>query len=142
MATPTGRTAADARGFHARVRRRKKQDQSHFDALFASPFDFGAVAAGGVSANILTLPADVEIAVQANFPTVALDIGIFDVTMQVVPLQAEAVVTGGRINIRHLFRGRHQIRIFRSATAPAGAIAISFRGPKSAIIPFGIATFT
>ena len=43
MATPTGRNAADARGFHARVRRRKKQDQSHFDALVASPFDFGAV---------------------------------------------------------------------------------------------------
>ena len=142
MATPTGRNAADARGFHARVRRRKKQDQSAFDALFAAPFDFGAVAPAGQSANALTLPADVEIAVQANFPTVALDIGIFDVTDPQVVFCPDAVVTSGRMNFRHLFRQPHQIRIFRSATAPAGTIVVSFRGPKSALVQFGLATFT
>lgn len=142
MATPTGRPASEARGFFARVRRRKKQDQSDFDPLFAALFDFGAVAAGGLSANTLTLPADVEIAFQNTFVTASLDLGVFDATLGVSFFNVEGAAIGGRCNIRKLFRAPHEIQITRAPVAPAGTVVVSFRGPKSALVPFGIATFT
>ena len=73
MATPTGVRANSARGWFARERRRKKQDQKDFDiaGLFAAPFNFGATAAGGSSANTLTLPANIAIALELNAATVS-----------------------------------------------------------------------
>lgn len=142
MATPTGARADSARGWFARERRRKKQDRSDFDALVASLFNFGTVAAGGLSLNTLTLPANVEIAFQNTFAAAALDLGVFDTTAGVGYLNAEAAIVGARINIRHLFRKPHQIQISRSIGALAGTVVVSFRGPKSALVPIGIATFT
>ena len=143
MATPTGDRAVSARNWFARERRRTKQDQKDFDiagfvAPGGTPFDFGAVAAGGSSANLLTLPASLEI----NAATTAGDLGVLDVTTSVDFVSAEAGISGGRVNIRHVFREAHEIRITRAVGAPAGAVLVFFRGPKSQLIQFGTATFT
>ncbi len=144
MATPTGPRADSARGWFARERRRTKQNQKDFDIAghVATPFDFGAVAAGGSSANVLTLPADIEIALELDDDTVAGDMGVLDVTAAVTFVSAEAGKLGGRVNIRHLFREPHQVRITRAIGAPAGAVIVYFRGPKSQLIQVGSATFT
>ena len=144
MATPAGSRADNARGWFARERRRTKQNQKDFDIAghVATPFVFGAVVAGGSSANVLTLPADIEIALEINAVTVAGDLGVLDVTDSLDYVSAEAGVSGGRVNIRHLFREPHQIRITRAIGAPAGAVIVYFRGPKSQLIQVGAATFT
>ncbi len=144
MATPAGSRADNARGWFARERRRTKQNQKDFDiaGLVATPFVFGAVVAGGSSANVLTLPADAELALEINAAIAAGGFGILDVTAGVDFVSAEAGVTGGRVNIRHLFREPHQIRITRAIGAPAGAVIVYFRGPKSQLIQVGAATFT
>lgn len=229
MATPTGSTADKARGYFARERRRKKQDQTDYDiagfapapfrilalavnvggagyaagdeflisggtfdvqgrgyvvsealgvvtavavqipgaysvapgagsatvaqtgggddALTVDPtmsglFDFGAVAAGGSSANVLTLPAAVEIALEHASATSAGDLGVIDDTTAVDYVSAEAGQAGGRVNIRRLFPESHDIRITRAIGAPSGAVAVYFRGPKSQLIQIGTATFT
>ncbi len=142
MATPTGERADAARRFHARERRRTKQNQSDYSALIAAPFDFGTVAAGGSSTNVLTLPADIEIAITINAIMAAGHVGVLDVTSGIDFVSAEAAVSGARINIRHLFREPHQIRITRAAGALAGAASVKFRGPKSQLIEIGTAVFT
>ena len=147
MATPTGPSAARARGWYARERRRTKQNQKDFDIAglvppAGTPFDFGAVAAGGSSANQLTLPADAEIALEINAATTAGDLGVEDVTDGVTFVSAEAGVSGGRVNIRRRFRESHAIRITRAVGAPSGAVVVYFRGPKSQLVQFGQATFT
>lgn len=144
MATPTGARASNARGWFARERRRTKQNQKDFDIAghVATPFVFGAVAAGGSSANVLTLPADVELALEINAAIAAGGFGVLDVTDSITYVSAEAGISGGRVNIRHLFREPHQIRITRAIGAPAGAVVVYFRGPKSQLIQIGAATFT
>ncbi len=144
MATPAGSRADNARGWFARERRRTKQNQKDFDiaGLVATPFVFGAVAAGGSSANVLTLPADAELALEINAAIAAGGFGVLDVTAGVDFVSAEAGVSGGRVNIRHLFREPHQVRITRAIGAPAGAVVVYFRGPKSQLIQIGAATFT
>jgi len=112
------------------------------DVTLSTPFDFGAVAAGGSSANVLTLPADIAIALEINAASLAGDLGVLDVTAGVDYVSAEAGVSGGRVNIRHLFREPHQVRITRAIGAPAGAVIVYFRGPKSQLIQVGAATFT
>ena len=144
MATPTGPRADSARGWFARERRRAKQNQKDFDVAghVATPFDFGAVAAGGSSANVLTLPADAELALEINAAIAAGGMGVLDVTDSIPYVSAEAGISGGRVNIRHLFREPHQVRITRAIGAPAGAVVVYFRGPKSQLIQVGAATFT
>jgi hypothetical protein len=147
MATPTGSRAIAARNWFARERRRSKQDQKDFDiaglvAPGGTPFDFGAVAAGGSSANVLTLPASLEIALQINAATVAGDLGVLDTTDAIDYVSAEAGISGGRVNIRKRFKEVHAIRITRAVGAPAGAVLVFFRGPKSQLVQFGQATFT
>ncbi len=144
MATPTGERADQARGFHARERRRNKQHRSDYGiaGLIAAPFDFGTVAAGGSSTNVLTLPADIEIAITINADMAAGHVGVLDVTTGDTFVSAEAVDAGGRINIRRLFREPHQIRITRAAGALAGAGTIFFRGPKSELTAIGTVVFT
>lgn len=112
------------------------------DPTFSGLFDFGAVAAGGSSANVLTLPAAAEFALEINAITAAGDLGILDVTTGVDYVSAEAGVSGGRVNIRRLFPAPHQIRITRALGAPAGTVGVFFRGPKSERIQIGTATFT
>lgn len=147
MATPTGPRANAARNWFARERRRIKQDQKDFDIAGlvgpgGTPFDFGAVAAGGSSANVLTLPASAELALAINAATTAGDLGILDVTTGIDYVSAEDGISAGRINIRHLFREAHQIRITRAVGAPAGVVNVAFRGPKSQAVLIGTATFT
>lgn len=112
------------------------------DVTLSAPFDFGAVAAGGSSANVLTLPASAEIALEINAATLAGDLGVLDVTQSIDYVSAEAGISGGRVNIRHVFRQAHEIRITRAVGAPAGTVIVYFRGPKSQLIQIGTATFT
>ncbi len=117
------------------------------DALTVDPtmsglFDFGAVAAGGSSANLLTLPAALEIDLEINAITAAGDLGVLDVTTGVDYVSAEAGQSGGRVNIRRLFPEVHQIRISRAIGAPSGTVSVFFRGPKSQRVQIGTATFT
>lgn len=147
MATPTGSRADAARGFFARERRRSKQDQKDFDIAGlvppgGTPFDFGAVAAGSSSANVLTLPSSLDIALQINAATTAGDLGVLDTTDAIDYVSAEAGVSAGRVNIRKRFKEAHAIRITRAVGAPAGAVLVFFRGPKSQLVQFGQATFT
>jgi len=147
VATPAGVRSGRAVAWFARKRRKNKQNQKDFDiagyvAPNGTPFDFGAVIAGGSSANVLTLPADIDIALRINAVTTAGQLGILDVTASITYLSAAASVSGGRINIRRRFRETHQIRITRAIGAPAGAVLVFFRGPKSQLIQIGQATFT
>lgn len=229
MATPTGPRADAARGFYARERRRKKQDQKDFDiagfesspfrvlllavnvggsgytlgdtflvsggtfsvqclgkvaaesggvvtavsvlipgAYTVSPgvgaatvaqtgggdnlltvdvtlsalFDFGAVAAGASSANALTLPAAIPIALGCDVAQAAGDMGVENVTDGVTSFTLDACPAGGVVNLATLQRVGVDIRIARSATAPAGTVGVYFRGPKSQLIQIGTATFT
>lgn len=147
MAIATGPRADRARAWFARERRRKKQDQKDFDiaglvAPGGTPFDFGAVAIGGNSANVLTLPAAIEIALEHPAATTAGSLGVLDVTTGIAYVSAEAGIAGGRINIRRLFPEAHQIRITRPVASPAGAVVVYFRGPKSQLVQMGTATFT
>ncbi len=145
MALPSGPRARAKLGFYARERRRKKQDQKDFEiAGFtpAAPFNFGTVAAGGSSTNAMTLPAQAELALEINAITTAGQLGILDVTTGVDYVSADPGQAGGRINIRRLFPESHQIRITRAVGAPAGTVAVYFRGPKSQLVQIGTATFT
>ena len=112
------------------------------DVTLSGLFDFGAVAAGGVSANVLTLPSSLEIALQINAATTAGDLGVNDDTDAIDYVSAEAGISGGRVNIRKRFKEAHAIRISRAIGAPAGAVLVFFRGPKSQLVQFGTATFT
>lgn len=144
MATPEGIAARAAAGWSARERRRTKQNQKDFDIAghVSTPFDFGATAAGGSSANTLTLPADIEITLELNAVTVVGDMGVEDVTDAASFVSAIAGQSGGQVNIRRRFREDHQIRITRAVGAPAGAGKVYFRGPKSALVQIGQVTFT
>ncbi len=145
MATPTGPRALAARAFYRVRRRKKKQDQKDFEIAGhtpGAPFDFGAVAAGGSSANVLTLPAAVELALEINVVTTAGQLGVLDVTTAIDYVSADPGQIGGRVNIRRKFPEAHQIRITRAVGAPAGAVLVYFRGPKSQLIQIGQATFT
>ena len=105
-------------------------------------FVVGAVPLGGSPANAPPLPAAIEFALEINAATAAGDLCVLDVTTGVDFVSAEAGVSGGRVNIRHLFREPHQIRITRAIGAPAAAVVAYFRGPKSQLIQIGAATFT
>jgi len=147
VATPTGPRATVARNWFARERRRKKQDQKDFDIAGlvppgGTPFNFGAVAAGGSSANALTLPAQAKFALQINAITTPGQLGILDVTTGVDYVSAVPGQSGGRVNIRRLFPESHQIRITRAIGAPAGAVLVFVRGPKSQLVQIGQATFS
>ncbi len=144
MATPTGARADSARGWFARERRRKKQDQSDFIIAghVATPFNFGNVIVLGVSVFSMILPADVEIALEVNAASAAGSIGVRDVTTGINYLSPQVGISGGRVNVPHLFRAPHEIRIHRITGSPVGDCIVYFRGPKSQLIQIGTATFT
>lgn len=143
MATPTGDRARAARGWYARERRRNKRDLSEHTRQGVTPlapFDFGAVAAGGSSANTYTLPSNGTFVVQSSAALAAGDIGITNGTDFV---SAEAIAAGGFVEIRHRFRRDQGIQITRDAGAPASSIDVFFleeKGGKRTQI--GEATFT
>ncbi len=143
MATPTGRPADEARGFFARVRRRKKQDQKDFDiaGLVASPHDFGAAIASAVFPNALTLPANIRIQAQVIAASGAIPAGdtlFSDGTAQARNSEDLANLT----TIRALFIEGRSLTITRGATVSTGTLQIYFFGPKSQRILIGTGTFT
>lgn len=150
MATPTGPRAESARGFFARVRRRKKQDQKDYDiaGLVASPHDFGSAAPTVAFPNALTLPSDLAIEAQvtsAVFPippapqTIAPGDTLFDDGIRQAR-NAEALEELTRI--RAVFREGRDLTITRGATLVTGTLQVFFVGPKSQRILIGSGTLT
>lgn len=143
MATPTGDRATAARNWHARERRRNKRDlaeNTRQGVTPLAPFDFGAVAAGGSSANTYTLPSNATLVVRSSAALTAGQIGITNGTDFV---SAEAIAAGGSVEIRHRFRRDQGIQITRAVGAPASSIDVFFleeKGGKRTLI--GTATFT
>ncbi len=143
MATPTGRPADEARGFFARVRRRKKQDQKDYDidGLVASPHDFGAAVASAAFPNPLTLPANVRILAEVLAASGAIPAGdtlFSDGTAEARNSEDLAELT----TIRALFIEGRDLTITRGAAAVTGTLQIYFFGPKSQRILIGTGTFS
>lgn len=135
-------TTADAAGYHARKRRRIKQNQSAFDEAghFASPFDFGAMLIGQDSPNSLLLPADCQIAIGSTVALSTADYFIGD-DLETWGFPA-GVVAGGVQNSPYYFKKDRTIVITRGDSAPSAVLEIFFRGPKSQLIKFGDCVFT
>jgi hypothetical protein len=113
------------------------------DVTLSQLFSFGATAAGGSSANILTLPADAKIALRLENTTVAAGgFGVEDVTDGITYVNAEGFFLGGPANIRKLFRVDHQIRITRAIGTPNATCIVYFRGPKTSLIEIGGSAFS
>ena len=143
MATPTGRRADEARGFFARVRRRKKQDQKDYDidGLVATPFDFGAAVANAAFPNTLTLPATVRILAQVVAASGAIPAGdtlFSDGTAQARNSEDLANLT----TIRALFIEARALTITRGPAVSTGTLEVFFFGPKSQRILIGTGTFS
>jgi hypothetical protein len=143
MATPTGRPADEARGFFARVRRRKKQDQSDFDIAghFATPFNFGAALPSAAFPNTLTLPANMKILAQVVAASAAIPAGdtlFSDGTAQARNSEDLADLT----TIRAFFVESRILTITRGPAVSSGALQVFFFGPKSQRILIGTGTFS
>lgn len=143
MATPTGRPAQEARGFFARVRRRKKQDQKDYDiaGLVASPFDFGAAAANAAFPNTLTLPATVRILAEVLAASAAIPAG--DTLFSDGQAQARnSEDLANLTTIRALFVESRALTITRGPAVASGTLQVYFFGPKSQRILIGTGTFS
>lgn len=141
MATPTGARADDARGWFARERRRKKQDQSDFDPLVAAPHDFGSAAASTAFPNDLTLPANVRILVEVLAASGAIPPGdtlFSDGITQARNAEDMADLT----TIRALFGEGRDLSITRGVAVVTGTLQVYFFGPKSQRILIGTGTLT
>jgi hypothetical protein len=112
------------------------------DVTLSALFDFGAAAAGGSSANTLTLPADIKIAFEPSVALAAGDFGIENVSDAVTSRSADAAGIGAVVNMNPLYRQEKQIKIARAAGSPSATVKVYFRGPKSQFIQMGVVTFT
>lgn len=141
MATPTGRSAAEARGFFARVRRRKKQNQKDYSALIASPHDFGSAASSAAFPNALTLPADVKIQAEVLAASAAIPPGdtLFS---DGTALANNAEDLANLTTIRALFRESRDLTITRGPAVATGTLQVYFFGPKGQRILIGTGTLT
>ena len=142
MATPIGNRANAARGFFARERRRKKQDQKDFDIAGlvqpgGTPFFFGGAVGPGNSPNALLLPASADIVLSSDVNLVAGLVGIFDETTGISYPNAELINGAGFGPIRHRFPEGHTIRIASLVGGTVAVITVFFRGPKSSRTMFG-----
>ncbi len=141
MATPTGARADDARGWFARERRRKKQDQSDFASLVASPHDFGSAAATVAFPNDLTLPANVRILVEVLAASGAIPPGdtlFSDGISQARNAEDMANLT----TIRALFGEGRDLQITRGPAVVTGTLQVYFFGPKSQRLLVATGTLT
>ncbi len=143
MATPTGRPADEARGFFARVRRRKKQDQKDFDIAghFATPFDFGAALPSAAFPNSLALPANARVQAEVLAATGAIPAGdtlFSDGTAQARNSEDLANLT----TIRALFIEARTLTITRGPAVSSGTLQVYFFGPKSQRILIGTGVFS
>ncbi len=143
MATPTGPRAQEARGFFARVRRRKKQDQKDYDiaGLVASPHDFGSAASSAAFPNPLVLPATVRILAEVLAASGAIPAGdtLFDDTV-VSARNSEDLAE--LTTIRALFGEARTLTITRGAAVSTGTLQVYFFGPKSQRILIGTGAYT
>jgi hypothetical protein len=141
MATPTGARADDARGWFARERRRKKQDQSDFASLVAAPHDFGSAAASVAFPNDLTLPANVRILVEVLAASGAIPPG--DTLFSDGVTQARnAEDLANLTTIRALFGEGRDLQITRGAAVVSGTLQVYFFGPKSQRLLVATGTLT
>ncbi|MCK5317140.1 MAG: hypothetical protein KAJ55_04465 [Anaerolineales bacterium] len=137
MATPTGRPADEARGFFARVRRRKKQDQSDFSGVH----DFGAAVPSAAFPNPLTLPANIRIRVELFSGSGSIPIGdtlFSDGITQA--FNSEPIL--GQTTIRALFKEGRDLTITRGVFAATGLLLVYFVGPKTQKTLIAQATFS
>ncbi len=143
MATPTGPRAEAARGWFARVRRRKKQDQKAFDlaGLVATPHDFGLAASSAAFPNTLVLPANVRFQVEVLTASGAIPAGdtLFD---DGVNQARNAEDMGSLTTIRAIFGKSRTLTITRGAAVSTGTLQVYFFGPKSQRILIGTGTLT
>ncbi len=143
MSLPAGPDANRKLAYYRRAKRRSKRDLSEFTRQGITPlapFDFGNVAAGGSSANTLTLPSNGRFVLELDAAIVAADYGIDD---QVTPIvNVDAGAADSRIEIRHYFRRDQDIQITRDAGAPSGALNVYFQELGGKLTLIGTATFT
>lgn len=143
MATPTGTRADAARRYFARERRRRKRDLAEYTRQGITPlapFDFGNVAAGGLSANTLTLPANTTFVLELDAAVGVQGYGVNDQTTDFE--NAEAVAANGRASIRHVFRRDQDVQISRDVGTPAGALNVYFDDQNGKLTLIATATFT
>lgn len=136
-------TAAEARGWFSRVRRRTKQNQKDFDIAghFATPFDFGSAGANAAFPNTLTLPANARVLAQVIAASGAIPAGdtlFSDGTAQARNSEDLANLT----TIRALFIEARALTITRGPAAVTGTLQVFFFGPKSQRILIGTGTFS
>lgn len=143
MATPTGPRAEAARGYFARERRRKKQDQKAFDiaGFVAAPHDFGSAASSAAFPNNLTLPANVRFKVEVLAASGAIPAGdtLFD---DGVTQARNAEDMANLTTIRAVFGRSRTLTITRGAAVSTGTLQVYFFGPKSQRILIGTGTLT
>ena len=141
MATPTGPRAESARNWFARERRRKKQDQSDFDSLAATPHDFGSAASSVAFPNALTLPANVRILVEVLAASGAIPAGdtLFD---DGINQARNAEDMANLTTIRAVFGESRPLTITRGPAVSSGTLQVYFFGPKSQRVLIGTGTLT
>ncbi len=143
MATPTGPRADAAREWYARERRRKKQDQKDFDiaGLVATPHDFGSAGSSTAFPNPLTLPANLQPAVEVLAASGAIPPG--DTLFDDGVVQARNAEDMANLTIiRAVFGESRALTITRGAAVASGTLQVFFWGPKGRRILIGTGTLT
>ncbi len=143
MSLPAGPDANRKLGYLRRAKRRSKRDLAEFTRQGITPlapFDFGNTAAGGSSANTLTLPANGRFTLELDAVTLAERLGIDDQTTSFLNL--DAGVAGSFHRIGHYFRKDQDIQIARVAGALAGTLNVYFQELGGKLTLIGTATFT
>lgn len=143
MSLPSGPDANRKLAYYRRAKRRSKRDLSEFTRQGITPlapFLFGNTAAGGSSANTLTLPSNGRFVLELNAAIVAADYGITDGITPIVNVDAGA--SGSKLELRHHFRRDQNIQITRDAGAPAGALNVYFQELGGKLTLIGTSVFT
>lgn len=143
MAHLAGPAADRKLAYLRRAKRRSKRDLAEFTRQGITPlapFLFGNTAAGGSSANTLTLPSNGRFVLELDDAVIAADYGIDDQTTNFVNVLAGAA--DSRIHIRHFFRRDQEIQITRSVVCPAGALNVFFQELGGKLTLIGTAVFT
>jgi hypothetical protein len=143
VSLPAGPAAQRKLAYYRRAKRRSKRDLSEFlrqGITPLAPFNFGATAAAGSSANTLTLPANGRFVLELDAIVVAADYGITDGITPIVNVDGGAA--SSRIEIRHYFRKDQGIQITRAVTCPAGTLNVYFQELGGKLTLIGTSTFS
>lgn len=146
MSLPAGPRAQAKLAYYRRAKRRSKRDLSEFlrqGITPLAPFDFGTVAAGGISTNTLVLPANTKFAVELDAITAIGDVGIVDLTgTALLQTNRQAGAAGSIYRLDHKWRRDEGVRVFRDAAALAGSVNVYFDDGYGKLTLIGTATFT